>query len=261
MDDFLKVAKEAAEKAGELLKKRIKGVKILQKKDGAVDLLTSTDLAAQKLIIDIINDNFPNHGILSEEMKERLNIREKEYVWVIDPIDGTSAYSVGLPTYSSSIALLRNKKPIIGAIYVAILDEVIYGMKGQGVFSNKKRERLKVRSVSNLQDAAIGFDPGYHQREKYIKAIVAPLADKVRIVPMIWSQATALTLIARGILDGYIQCASPKVWDAAAGKLIVEEAGGIITDFKGRPVDIFNLNGYVAGTPAVHTQLLSFTHH
>lgn len=258
MEDYLKIARKAAEEAGIILKKKIKEVKILQKKDQAVDLLTSADLAAQELIVGIIKDNFPYHSILSEEMEEGLSMGSKEYLWAIDPIDGTSAYSLGLPTFSSSIALLHNRQPIVGAIYVAIFNEVIYGAKGYGVFRGKRNKKLKIKNTTKLIDSAVGFDPGYHERERYFKAI-AKLTDKVRIMPIIWSQATSLALVALGVLDGYIQYSNPKIWDVAAGKLLVEETGGVMTDFYGKPVDLFAINGYIAGTKSIHQQLLSYS--
>lgn len=255
MKNFIKVARFAAREAGKLLKKKIRSARIVKRKDGAVDLLTDADLAAQKLIIGIIKDSFPDHGIISEEMREGLNINDNDYIWVIDPIDGTSAYSVGLPTYSSSIALLHNDQPLAGAVYTAILDEVIYGAKGFGVYRGK--EKMKVRNTEKLIDAAVGFDPGYHTRKKQIVSM-AELSDKVRFMPMLWSQAGVLALIASGIIDGYVQYQSPRVWDVAAGILLVEEAGGIMTDMKGNKLDIWNINGYIAGSRSIHQQLLHF---
>lgn len=256
MNDYIKIAKFAAQEAGKLLKKNIRSVRIVKRKDGAVDLLTDADLAAQKLIIDIIKNNFPDHGILSEESRPELNIRNKEYLWVIDPIDGTSAYSVGLPTYSSSIALLRNNKPIVGAIYTAVLDEVIYGAKGFGVYQDK--EKVKIKNTAKLIDAAIAFELGYHNRGKDIKTYMTVLSDKIRFPAMICSEAASLALIAAGIFDACLMSDNPKVWDVAAGKLLVEEAGGIMTDLKGNKFDIWNINGYLAGSRSIHRQLLSY---
>ena len=256
MKEFLKLAQQAAGEAGELLKQKITYANIIGEKRGAVDIVTDADVAAQKLIISIISKRFPRHGILAEEAEVEIR-KESGYIWAIDPIDGTSAYAHGLPTYSSSIALLKDGQPIVGAIYVALTDEVIWAVKGKGAFCRKNR--LGGASTVKLRKTAVGFDPGYFQREEYIKKIAAPLADRVRIILMTWSQAASLALVARGNLGGYIQCGSPKVWDVAAGKLIVEEAGGVVTDFSGDKVDLFSINGYVAGTPSIYRQLLSFT--
>lgn len=255
MDRFIKVAQEAAYRSGEFLKDKINKVSSIKEKRGAFDIVTDADIKAQKLIVNIILANFPHHGIFAEEGKGKKEL--KEYTWVIDPIDGTAAFASKLPTYSSSIALLADKKPIVGAIYLAITDEVIWSARGKGAFNGKIQ--LRVKKTSNLRKATIGFDPSPFDRERVMKEIAAPLSDKVRILPLIWSQAAALALIAKGIFDGYIQCNSPKVWDVAAGKLIVEEAGGIITNFSGDKVDLFNINGYVAGSTIIHRKLIEYT--
>lgn len=268
MDEFIKVAQQAAEEAGEYLKEKINKVSSIEEKRGAFDIVTDADIKVQKLIIKIIKKHFPHHAILAEEDKTPSRwpsglleggiigkIADDCYTWAIDPVDGTASFACKLPTYSSSIALLKDQKPIVGAVYLAITDEVVWAVKGRGAFSGKKQ--LRVKNTSKLNQAAVGFDPAY-EREKVIKTIAAPLSDRVRILPMIWSQAAALSLVAKGILDGYIQCNNPHVWDVAAGKLFVEEAGGVITDFSGRPLDIFNINGYVAGSKSIASRLVNF---
>jgi len=255
MDKFIKIAIEAAGRAGELLKRKMQNTSIVREKRGAVDIVTSADLEAQKLIINLISREFPHHDILAEEREVEIQ-KNSPLIWAIDPIDGTSAFAHGLPTYSSSIALLKDRQPIVGAIYVALTDEVIWAAKGKGTFARKNK--LLVSPLVNLRETAIGFDPGYFRREESIKKIAASLSDRVRIMPMTWSQAASLALVARGNLGGYIQCGNPRVWDAAAGKLLVEEAGGIVTEFSGKSIDLFSLDGYIAGTPEVHRQLLKF---
>jgi myo-inositol-1(or 4)-monophosphatase len=259
MENFLEVAKLAAKEAGKLLKEKINKAKILAVKSNPYDLQTDADLATQKLIVEIIKKHFPKHGIIAEENSEGKNVKD-EYSWAIDPIDGTAAFSVGLPTYSSSIALLWRGEPIVGAVYLAILDEVIYAAKGGGAFKNEGRDRLRCSANTQFKDVAVGFDPTYCHREKYLKTLAAPLADKVRILPMLWSQVTSLSLVAYGILGGYVQSPGWKVWDVAAGKLLVEEAGGVITDFEGREIDLFKVEGYAAGNKAIHKKLLSYIH-
>lgn len=278
MNKFIQVAREAAERAGEFLKRNITKARIVGEKSGAVDIVTDADIEAQKMIVSLVRKNFPNHGILAEESEQDLRTlsngipnppaggrddnwfsaschAEDDYLWAIDPIDGTSAYSIGLPTYSSSIALLKERKPIVGAIYLALIDEVVLAEKEKGVFTGKKK--LFVSTKTNLRQAAVGFDPAYFNREIGMR-IASSLSDEILILPMLWSQATALALVAKGVLDGYIQCGNPKVWDVAAGKLLVEEAGGVVTTFSGESLDIFNVNGYVAGNPSIHQQLLKF---
>lgn len=257
MDKFIQVAQETAKEAGKFLKEKIETAetaKVVKQKKGEIDLVTDADIEAQKIIIDLIRKHYPNHNILAEE-SERGKPTD-EYTWAIDPIDGTSAFSCGLSTYSSSIALLKDRQPIAGAIYVALINEVVWAEKGKGAFS--KEGRLSVSEKTNLRKSCIGFDAAYFGREEVMKKIASLLSDNVLILPMLWSKAASLALVAKGILDGYIQCGDPKVWDVAAGKLLVEEAGGVVTDFAGKKLDIFNINGYVVGNSAIHKQLLEF---
>jgi len=254
LEGLVSFANELANESENIIKQYFRTTLTIDAKNDGTPV-TIADKNTELKIRELIQARYPDHGILGEEF-EGTNI-DSEYLWVIDPIDGTSAFACGLPTYSSSIALLKDKEPIVGAIYVAITNEVIWAAKGKGVFADKKR--LIVKKVSNLRQATIGFDPAYFEREKVIKKIAAPLSDKVRILPMIWSQAAALALVAQGVLNGYIQCGSPKVWDVAAGKLLVEEAEGVVTDLSGGPLDIFNINGYVAGLKIIHDELLEHT--
>lgn len=254
MDDFVKLAVTAATHAGLYLKKNINKARIVRYKRGKVDIVTNADLASQKSIIEFISKEYPEHKILAEESEDCVDT--SGYLWVIDPIDGTSAFASGLPTYSVSIALLYNRQPIVGAIYLSILQDVIFAIKDKGCFYQGKKQT--VSDAVSLEEASIGFDPGYINRETYFQKIAAPLSDKVRIMPMIYSQASALGLISLGIFDGYIQCGSPKAWDVAAGKLLVKEAKGVLTDFKNREVDIFHQNGYLAGSPLIQQQLFDY---
>lgn len=255
LEQYIRVARDAAFTGSEFLKKHRQYSHVLEKKTSAVDVVTWADGAVQEIVIAHIRKHFPHHSVLAEE-----NSREKEsteeYCWAIDPIDGTSAFSVGLPTYAISIALLYKKQPIVGALYLSLINDIVWAVKGKGAYRGKKK--LSVSPTSALIDSAVAFDPSYENRQAFIKNLAAPLADRVRILPMIYSQATALSLIALGILSGYIQCGSPHVWDAAAGKLLVEESGGIVTSFTGQPLDLFAINGYVAGTKTIHKALLTY---
>src|SRR4030042_3753164 len=201
MSQFIQVAIEAATTAGKYTRKRLDHHGFVKEKKGPADIVTEADIGTQKLIINIIKKNFPNHKILAEEQNNDKKVNLDGYVWAIDPIDGTSAFAAGLPTYSCSIALLKDKTPIVGAIYVAFLSEVVWAAKGKGRYSENKK--VITNNKKNLFEATVGFDPAYFSRDEHFKSIAAPLARKIRILPMIWSQAASLSLIAKGIFDGY----------------------------------------------------------
>lgn len=254
MNDFIDLIKTACLKAGAYLEKRIHTAKIVGYKKGKVDIVTNADLESQKLITDLISQKFPNHQILAEENSEQP--AGSGYLWVIDPIDGTSAFASRLPTFSVSIALLKDRQLLAGGLYLAIIDDIIWAARGKGCFYQGKKQTLS--RVFSLEESSIGFDPGYINRKTYFEKIAAPLSDKVRIMPIIYSQASALGLTALGILNGFIQCGHPQVWDVAAGKLLVSESGGKMSDFLGKEIDLFNLSGYVAGNSHIHKQLLKY---
>lgn len=254
MNKFTQLAVSAAEEAGEFLQKKITSARILAQKANRFDIVTDADIQTQKLISDIIVNRFPHHKILGEESETHQLISD-EYTWVIDPIDGTGAFSTGLPTYSCSIALFKDKKPISGAVYLAINNTVVYAEKGKGSFVHGKK--LKVREVANLNEASVGFDPYYEHREKAFELFGKSLGGKLFITPMIWSQAAGLALIASGILDGYVIFGKPSIWDIAAGILLVEEAGGVISDLQGKPLSLSLIESYVASGKSIHQKLLS----
>ena len=150
MNKFISVAKKTAYKAGEYLKKRSKSSLVIKRKRGDKDVVTDADLSVQKLIVNEIIREFPDHKILAEESQNN-PAEYSGFVWVIDPIDGTSAFSSGLPTYSSSIALLKNRKPIVGAIYLAISDEVAWSVLGKGSFINNNK--LTVKRIVHMRQS------------------------------------------------------------------------------------------------------------
>src|SRR3990167_5899679 len=141
MNKFTKLALSAAISAGEFLQKKIASARILSQKANRFDVVTDADFQAQKLITELIFKEFPLHKILGEESEEHQKL-SNEFTWIIDPIDGTGAFSTGLPTYASSIALFKDKKPISGAVYLAINNTVVYAEKGKGCFVHGKK--LKV---------------------------------------------------------------------------------------------------------------------
>ncbi|OGG20061.1 hypothetical protein A3D03_04390 [Candidatus Gottesmanbacteria bacterium RIFCSPHIGHO2_02_FULL_40_13] len=254
MNQFTKLAVITATSAGKFLKKKITTARILSQKANRFDVVTDADLQTQKLITELIFKEFPLHKILGEESESHEKLND-EFTWIIDPIDGTGAFSTGLPTYASSIALFKDKKPISAAVFLAINNTVVYAEKGKGCFV--KGKKIQVREVANLNEASVGFDPYYEYREKAFALFGKSLGGKLFMTPMIWSQAAGLGLIAMGILDGYVIFGKPKIWDIAAGILLVEEAGGVINDFTGNPLSLSHIESYVASGKTIHRKLLS----
>lgn len=188
-----------------------------------VDLVTEIDELSENLIISAIKESYPHHAILSEESK---NIkRDSEYLWIIDPLDGTTNYAQGLPIFAVSIALEYKGEIILGVIYQPILDEMFTSIRGKGAFLNG--EKIKISSKNNLKDSvlATGFPYDRATNQDNNSNYFENMVPKVRGLRRMGAAAYDLANIACGRLDGYWELnLSP--WDVAAGTLIIEESGG-----------------------------------
>jgi myo-inositol-1(or 4)-monophosphatase len=218
---------------------------------GYRDLVTETDVAAEEVILNLIQDRFPHHAILSEETPG--GAISEGYTWVIDPLDGTSNYTHRVPIFSVSVALLQQGKPLIGVVYDPMRDQLFAGQRGSGVALND--QPLQVSAITQLNEALIGFDWARNEekRNHVLSRLqrVAPLCHTVRALG---SAALGLTYVAAGWLDGYFHLALHP-WDAAAAVLLITEAGGCCTSFDGRPFDV-SAPRCVATNGRIHEALL-----
>lgn len=247
-DQFLKVAKQAALEAGKIISKyagKIHTVSV--KNDDASDFATEADLESEQKIIQILTRNFPHHNIIAEEGGQTK--KDSEYTWVIDSVDGTFSFAVGVPYYSVSIGLLKNAYPILGVIYNIAIKQLYWGRSGKGAYLNGKK--IHVSSRNRLDQAAGSLDLGHRQkRQQKIDKYVTPLITKIAYPYSFGSAVATLGMVAQGILDMYVNEAW--IWDFAAGTVIVREAGGKVTNFAGQEpdwskdiVDIVASNGLV----------------
>jgi myo-inositol-1(or 4)-monophosphatase len=201
---------------------------------GFRDLVTETDIAAENAILSLVRRRFPDHAILSEETGG--GEIGQGYTWVIDPLDGTSNYTHGVPVFAVSIAVLEHGQPLIGAVYDPMREHLFLAQRGNGATLNN--EPLQVSSVSELHQAVVGLDwaRGEEARREVLSNLgrVAPRCHTIRIMG---SAALGLTYVAAGWLAGYFHLALYP-WDAAAAVLLVTEAGGRCTTFEGQPYPI-----------------------
>lgn len=228
---MLDIAKRAALEAGKIvLDLRSSGI-TAKAKGGIGNFNTEGDLLAEKKIIDIISGSFPDHGILSEEST---NPRKKSrFLWVIDPIDGTIIYFSGQDTFGVSVGLLKDDKPFLGAIYFPALKLLFWAKEGEGAYLNNKK--IKVSPEKLLRKSIVSFDYGYSNRKADVKKTLLPLVDNVRYAPVPGCTVFAMTNLARGFSQAHVH--SGPIWDFAAAAIIVEETGGKVTDYKGRPIN------------------------
>ncbi len=231
MQEALVVAIKAAQKAGKVHKKYYNTKLDIKTKENSFDLVTVADIEAEKVIVDTIKRTFKDHNILGEEQKYEKT--GSEYMWVIDPLDGTNNFAHNLPIFCVSIALAKNGVPIVGVVYDALRDELFYAEKGQGTFLNRKR--VTVSKIASL-DRAILITGFYYDRGNKMIETLGHIRKflELKVVGMRRLGAAALDLsyVACGRATGFWEFElSP--WDFAAGLLLIEEAGGKVTGRKG----------------------------
>jgi myo-inositol-1(or 4)-monophosphatase len=218
--------------AGEILRKNIGKITADDVEDKRpFDYVTEIDKASEQLIINSIKEHFPNHEILAEESGKNQNTNS--YRWIIDPLDGTTNFIHGYPHSSISIALQKEDKMILGVIYDPYRDELYYAEKNKGAYCNQKRIHVSRQVNINNCLIATGFPfKSRHLLDRFWKVLSAIFMD-VSGVRRTGSAALDLAYVACGRFDGFWELKlSP--WDIAAGAIIIEEAGGKITDFEGK---------------------------
>lgn len=250
---MIEVAKKAAIEAGEIALSLRNKQHTVKEKTNLSDIATEADVAAEKEILKRLKSSFPDHNYLSEEIGAEDN--GSDFQWVIDPIDGTLAYFSGLPMFGVSIGLLKKGKPYLGVINLPALGDLCWAEKGKGAFLNNKK--IETTDEKDLARSIVGFDFAFAgTRVKETKKLLMPLIDKIGYPPILACTAVGLVYLAQGIYSAYIHSAYP--WDFAAGAAIIEEAGGKVTDYGGKPIDwskdwidFFASNGHL------HNKILS----
>ncbi|EDN68729.1 Inositol monophosphatase [Beggiatoa sp. PS] len=249
MHPMLNTAVRAARRAGIIIVKAIEKREYLQVDiKGKNDFVSDIDRKAEAAIIDILRKAYPNHAILAEESGA---ISGTDYQWIIDPLDGTTNFLHGHPQFSVSIGLKYQNQLEQAVIYDPLRDELYTASRGMGAFLNE-RSRLRVSHQNGLTGALLGTGFPFRQPEHidtYLETFKA-LFDQVADVRRAGSVALDLAYVAAGRLDGFWELGLYQ-WDIAAGALLVQEAGGFITDFSGGN-DYLDTGNIVVGNPKVH---------
>ena len=230
MSNLKKVAIEAALKAGAYQMKRKGHIKEISYK-GAINIVTDVDKKSEKMIISHIKKNFKGHGFIAEESEPVLN--DADYIWIIDPLDGTTNYSQELPVYCVSIGLQYKGEVILGVVYAPELNELFYAQKGKGAFLNNKRIKVSDEKKLNKSFLATGF--AYDVRKTKLDNIdnFECFVKKSLAVRRLGSAAIDMCYVGCGRFDGYWE-RNLQPWDAAAGLLIINEAGGNVSLYNGK---------------------------
>jgi myo-inositol-1(or 4)-monophosphatase len=229
LEEYAREAVQIARDAGQILRDRFGQPHEVRFK-GAIDLVTEADRAAEDLIADRLRTFCPDHDLLCEEGSVGLT-SGATYCWVVDPLDGTTNFAHGLPTFAVSIALEDAGVPVVGVVYDPMRDELFVARKGGGATLNGTP--IVVSAVDQLIASILvtGFSYDFTRREQQAEVWRAFLT-RVQAIRQTGSAALNLCYIAAGRLDGYWERGlSP--WDVAAGALIVTEAAGLVTDMRG----------------------------
>jgi myo-inositol-1(or 4)-monophosphatase len=217
-------------------------------KKGPIDLVTEADLAAEREFRALVASRFPSHVVLGEEGGDQGGA--DEYRWIIDPLDGTTNFAHGLALFCVSIALEIAGRVEVAAVYDPIADELYTAERGEGARLNG--QRIQVTRTTSLIDALLctGFPYTLRDDLPVHVAVFAAFLGRARAVRRLGSAALDLCYVAAGRLDGFWEDRLHP-WDIAAGALIVDEAGGRVTDFAGRPVRL-DRGQILATNGAVH---------
>lgn len=251
LEEYLKVAKQAARQAGEVIKRYSKLEYQVFDKGQANNFATEADLESEKTIIGKINKAFPEHNIIAEESGASKKVCE--YTWAIDPIDGTIPFTTGFPVYAVSIGLLKDNKPILGIINQVGTSELYWAATGKGAWVNETQ--IRVGKAKSLSESLVSFDFGHTQRLKKIKDYFDPVVEFVRQPFVINASAVNLAYIARGYFDA--TAISAYIWDLAAGTVLIEEAGGKVSDYLGNEIDWTNQRiNLIASNGLVHDEFM-----
>jgi myo-inositol-1(or 4)-monophosphatase len=227
--DFLTFAIGLAKEAGKIQMEYFGNISTIEKKSTNIDLVTIADKKSEKYIIDGINKRYPNHSILSEEIGNIDN--NSDYLWIIDPLDGTTNFTHNLPIYSVSIGLVKNNKTTIcGVVYNPAADKCFYAEKDKGAYLNDKK--INVTSSNTLSDSLIvtGFPYLHDKRYDISFNIFKDFYDRTRGLRRLGAASLDLCFVAMGRFDGYYEY-SLKPWDICAGSLIARESGARVTDW------------------------------
>ncbi len=249
IDEVINISKEA----GEIIRKGFGKNFNIEYKTNEINLVTEIDKASEKLITDFVKKKYPTHSILAEESGEYKN-QNAEYLWVIDPLDGTTNFAHGLPIFAVSIGVQKYGKTIAGVVYDVIQNIIYSTEKGSGAFANSKKITVSKKDKLGHSLLVTGFPYNIAERPENIFELFEAFTKNARGIRRLGSAALDLCYVAKSAMDGYWEN-SLHPWDLCAGKLILEEAGGIVTDFKGSEIDIYSKQ-ILCSNKLIHQQMI-----
>ncbi len=251
MKDFLKIAEQACRESGQIQIQNLNQERQIEYK-GAINLVTNVDKACEKAIVDLIQGNFPDHDILAEEGGGKR--KDSPYKWIIDPLDGTTNYAHRYPLFCTSIALESQGEIVIAAVYEPNRQEMFLAEKGAGATCNGKKISVSSASTVNESMLATGFAYNIRETEDNNLNHFKKLVLSAQALRRDGVAAADLCDVAMGRFDGFWEL-NLFPWDVAAGFLIVEEAGGRVTDFRGSKFEVYSKQ-ILATNDHIHDEMI-----
>ena len=253
ISDYQTVCEQAVRSAGAVLLKYLGRVEAREK--GPSDLVTDADLASQEVVRRTVLGAFPNHSLIGEEGPADPAARRSEFRWIVDPLDGTTNYVHSLPFFAISLALERNGELLVGAIYNPVTNECFKAAAGRGALCNGRP--IHCSNVPTLSKAvAVAGFPAAATRNSPDVVVFLEALDHCQTARRTGSAALNLAYVAAGRMDVFWSF-STKVWDVAAGVLMVREAGGVVTSPSGDPFVLDDAQFLVAPSEPVHREALA----
>ena len=249
----LEIAKKAAFEAADLIREFQEQKKVDIDFKGRNDLVTNADIAAEEKILEIIRSSFPNDNIMAEESAAE-NVVPEDRTWIVDPIDGTTNFAHNFPIYCVSIGFWENSQAHAGVVFEVSNGELFEAVRGNGAYCDG--EQVQVSATALARDSLIGTGFPYNDLslvDNYV-AFFRWLMEKTQALRRPGAASYDLCCVAAGRFDGFYEY-SLKPWDVGAASLIVEEAGGVISDWNGGENWLFG-ERLVAGNPQIHDFLL-----
>ncbi len=247
MDEIIEVLKKSALAGNKAIQDTRAGMLLRHK--GYKEIVTNCDIASENAITDVLKKEYPQSAIYSEEVGDISGT--EELLFIIDPIDGTHNFIHSIPFYAISIGAFSKGEPFAGIIYLPEFDDYFYAVKGKGAFLNDKK--IETSQVLKLSDAMVAYDNQFQKHPSMLKNL-PPLIDRCFTLRIFGSACVDICNVANGKIDARI-FHKTKIEDFAAGISIVEEAGGKLTDFSGKPVTL-KTSDVIVSNGKIHEELI-----
>ncbi|MBN1591093.1 MAG: inositol monophosphatase [Pirellulales bacterium] len=253
---YIEICEKAVRAGGTTLIERLGSAHVWQK--SPADLVTDADLASQEIVTRILRQAFPAHEVLGEEdvgdeAGETSGKLEAEFCWVLDPLDGTTNFAHGVPHFSVSLALLHRGEPLVGSVFDPLRDELFSAVAGRGASLNGKHIRTSNVATASEAVAAIGFPPGVNENSPDLKAFLRAI-PRFQALRRTGSAALNLAYVAMGRYDASWSY-STRIWDMAAGVLLVRESDGTVCSPKGEDLDLRSGQFLVSATGKLNQEI------